>query len=428
MLFRSGIFFFDKETEEYQPLIIVNDSINTLLCQRGKNVNVLQNTPETVLLLSESPYSYHLIKKKFTPIVSVGKTAIDGVIQPVCNDSTRSFLHDLKHIYRLDSLNRLLPIHTCYEDTVFNSISLDENGLFWIGSNHGLSYYSTISNKRTCISNELIDEISALICDKRGKVWLGTEGKLFAHLIEKKEFRNLIKDSYKTYIKAENSIKKRIELFSYSKEISFVSTEGNFLESYKKNFFTFLMISILKHSKIEEERLVKYGEIIICLRTIITCTDNIIDNEKKGVVFLTNIKNTIVNNTLLLMTFQNILTNISKELTTEIDSINFILDKIHFVAKSEGLRDRNLYDSYPNSEFLIKEMARVTKNGRINAVHCTDVFDNTCRLWDFPHEIIKLYEKYGFECTGDVGESAGLTYQPMALQRDRWMLSAASAD
>jgi DNA modification methylase len=48
-------------------------------------------------------------------------------------------------------------------------------------------------------------------------------------------------------------------------------------------------------------------------------------------------------------------------------------------------------------EFLIKEIARVTKNGRITAVHCTDVFDNTCRLWDFPHEIIRLHEKYGFE-------------------------------
>jgi DNA modification methylase len=47
-------------------------------------------------------------------------------------------------------------------------------------------------------------------------------------------------------------------------------------------------------------------------------------------------------------------------------------------------------------EFLIKEMARVTKAGRINAVHCTDVFDNRSFLWDFPHEIIKLHEKYGF--------------------------------
>ena len=48
-------------------------------------------------------------------------------------------------------------------------------------------------------------------------------------------------------------------------------------------------------------------------------------------------------------------------------------------------------------EFLIKEISRVTKSGRITAVHCTDVFDNTCRLWDFPHEIIKLHEKYDFQ-------------------------------
>lgn len=48
-------------------------------------------------------------------------------------------------------------------------------------------------------------------------------------------------------------------------------------------------------------------------------------------------------------------------------------------------------------EYLVAEIARVTKAGRITAVHCTDVFDNTCRLWDFPHEIIKIHERHGFE-------------------------------
>lgn len=48
-------------------------------------------------------------------------------------------------------------------------------------------------------------------------------------------------------------------------------------------------------------------------------------------------------------------------------------------------------------EFLVSEIARVTKPGRITAVHATDVFDNTCRLWDFPSEIIKIHQKYGFE-------------------------------
>lgn len=49
-------------------------------------------------------------------------------------------------------------------------------------------------------------------------------------------------------------------------------------------------------------------------------------------------------------------------------------------------------------EFLVKEMSRVTKAGRINAVHCQDILTNTTKhnLWDFPHEIIELHKKYGF--------------------------------
>lgn len=48
-------------------------------------------------------------------------------------------------------------------------------------------------------------------------------------------------------------------------------------------------------------------------------------------------------------------------------------------------------------EYLIAEIARVTKPGRITAVHCTDVRNSsTENMWDFPHEIIRLHEKYGF--------------------------------
>ena len=47
-------------------------------------------------------------------------------------------------------------------------------------------------------------------------------------------------------------------------------------------------------------------------------------------------------------------------------------------------------------EYLVAQIARVTKAGRITAVHCTDVHDNACYLWDFPHEIIRIHAKYGF--------------------------------
>ena len=48
-------------------------------------------------------------------------------------------------------------------------------------------------------------------------------------------------------------------------------------------------------------------------------------------------------------------------------------------------------------EYLVKEMARVTKKGRINAIHITDICDVSGTLSDFPNEIIKLHKKHGFE-------------------------------
>lgn len=54
-------------------------------------------------------------------------------------------------------------------------------------------------------------------------------------------------------------------------------------------------------------------------------------------------------------------------------------------------------------EFLISEIARVTKPGRVSAVHCTDVHDNDCFLWDFPAEIIRLHHKYGMHYRCRIG-------------------------
>ena len=48
-------------------------------------------------------------------------------------------------------------------------------------------------------------------------------------------------------------------------------------------------------------------------------------------------------------------------------------------------------------EYLVKEMSRVTKNGRINAIHITDICDVSGTLDDFPNRVIQLYKDNGFE-------------------------------
>lgn len=71
---------------------------------------------------------------------------------------------------------------------------------------------------------------------------------------------------------------------------------------------------------------------------------------------------------------------------------------IYSSDKRDMSNNESKEDFLKHYEYLIEQLARVTKPGRINAVHCQDVITHTTKhnLWDFPHEIIKLYEKHGF--------------------------------
>lgn len=53
-------------------------------------------------------------------------------------------------------------------------------------------------------------------------------------------------------------------------------------------------------------------------------------------------------------------------------------------------------------DFIIKEMCRVTKPGRVNAVHVCEIVDNKGKSVDFPHEVIALHDKNGFDYHGRI--------------------------
>ena len=60
----------------------------------------------------------------------------------------------------------------------------------------------------------------------------------------------------------------------------------------------------------------------------------------------------------------------------------------------------NREEFFEHYEFVVKEIARVTKPGRISAVHCMDIPSGNTgldHLYDFPGDIIRLHERLGFE-------------------------------
>jgi len=73
----------------------------------------------------------------------------------------------------------------------------------------------------------------------------------------------------------------------------------------------------------------------------------------------------------------------------------------HYSSNDRDLSNCRDYDQFfEHYAFVIKEIARLTKPGRMTAVHCMDVpsgNSGTDFLIDFPGDIIRLHDKHGFK-------------------------------
>lgn len=188
-LFAKGVFIFNTTTGHSQPLTIVNKKINDQLCFSGRTVNLYQNTPETVLLLANHIYRYTLKTKVFELVKEEEGHDITGALLPIERKAEQTYLNDLKSIYVLDhQKNKLQPIYVMNGDTIINSVSADQKGTFWIGTNYGLSSYTPSTRKFKNISTGLFGEVRSVICDHKGKLWIGVDGMLFAWMIKEQKF------------------------------------------------------------------------------------------------------------------------------------------------------------------------------------------------------------------------------------------------
>ena len=167
----------------------------------------------------------------------------------------------------------------------------------------------------------------------------------------------LLMNAFKILGKAQNEIENDLKNFKFTKELEIDFKNINFKESFKKNFFTLLIISILLESKVSKKHIVSYSKIITYLRQIVTSTDNIIDNEDKGLIFIKNLKNKTVSNSLIMLTCQNFLTKECLELSEGKDlAVKKIFDKIYLIALSESLRDKAQYLEYPTEKYILEKI------------------------------------------------------------------------
>lgn len=72
----------------------------------------------------------------------------------------------------------------------------------------------------------------------------------------------------------------------------------------------------------------------------------------------------------------------------------------NYSSSENDFSNCDTYEAFSEQyEFLVKEIARVTKPGRITAVHCQDICENVTEnfLYDLPHAIIEAHLRNGFK-------------------------------
>lgn len=187
--FSKGIFIFDKRSGRKRPFPINNPALEESIRYSGQPINLYQDAPNSILLLSSLPYRYHIATRKLEPISCAKDIKIKGMLCAISHDSTATYLNDPYNIYKLHPATNKLEIFAAAPQGIYlNAISQDNEGVFWIASNRGLYTCQPDSRKFEQIPTSLFSEANTVLCDNKGKVWIGAEQKLFVRLTDAGRF------------------------------------------------------------------------------------------------------------------------------------------------------------------------------------------------------------------------------------------------
>ncbi|MDO4163592.1 MAG: response regulator [Bacteroides sp.] len=189
--FSQGLFVFDTATGQKTPFTVIDEKTTHTLSQRGYSVYLHRNTPNTILLLSDHVYIYNIKEKKFSIAAEAEPNLIKwGTLQAITHTKDHTYLFDSKRIYELDHRTQILrSIFSCNSEMAINSVAYNPNtGIFWIGTNQGLSQFVPSENKLQTVQTKLFSDVSLVVCGSEDEIWIGSESMLYSYSPQEDRF------------------------------------------------------------------------------------------------------------------------------------------------------------------------------------------------------------------------------------------------
>lgn len=186
----KGLCLFDKQTNGFTPLRLIDQQTDSINFHPDKGVGLWRINANTILISGDRPYLYDIQQKRFC-IAEADEPLRrnNDLLRMVCNDDSVSYLNNRSHLFRLDHRTwRLTTVYTASQEQPIYTATQTPDGRFWMGTNQGLICYDPTMRKDTLIETSLFHAALSVCSDPNGIVWIGSHFHLFAYKPDKDEF------------------------------------------------------------------------------------------------------------------------------------------------------------------------------------------------------------------------------------------------
>ena len=179
---------FNKKTGDLRPLVINDDELNYQIRYAGHSINLVNEKGGGLLLVGKAIKRFDRTTGRCTRLHTSDGIKPVGNYMHIGPSGEGVWFHDNNNIYLLPHGAGQIIRKGKLEDGIINAGNPGPRGNLWLATNKGLCRYNIAEGSFSFIESALFQSVTSVICDRSGRVWVGTDTRLYAYLVESNIF------------------------------------------------------------------------------------------------------------------------------------------------------------------------------------------------------------------------------------------------
>ncbi|MCP3894535.1 MAG: response regulator [Bacteroides sp.] len=187
--FTKGIYLFDKKSGRYHRFQGMGKVMDDEISYSGSPTNLFVNFENEIEFHGEYAYRYVRDKNLFTKIQVPSRQYNESAIA-IGNYQADTYYHNKNIVFCYNrQSDRFESVYKKQGNQILTAYLEPTGGRIWIAEKSGLSIYHIESGKTTPIKlPDQNDIVTSLIMDRKGVLWMGTSGALYAYFPKEQRF------------------------------------------------------------------------------------------------------------------------------------------------------------------------------------------------------------------------------------------------